>query len=177
MDEYDVVAVSTGERQWCEGDGKANDFDIRQIVAQQYLAVGRREAEFRIKQDALQFRDGFAACDGTGAAAGPGGPQPLGEYQRGDDDISVENDPRRGQGFQPDWRAHRTASATSSSVIPRSASFSRTAAGAPIRAGVSTKRSPSTMTWKCDAGPRASSACLGRVSWFLEVSLTSMVRK
>jgi hypothetical protein len=71
-------------------------------------------------------------------------------------------------------RAQRTASVTSASVRPSSASLARTASPRWMRTGVSTICPSRTSTSKYSAAATASTALLGSVSWFLDVSLASI---
>lgn len=79
------------------------------------------------------------------------------------------------QGFLSDRRrAHLTASAMDDSPIPRSSSFLRTASARCTRTGVRTICAPNTSISRYSKGASESIKRLGRVTWFLDDSFTSM---
>ena len=70
-------------------------------------------------------------------------------------------------------RAQATASATSASVTPNSASLPRTASARVRRTGVRTIRPLSSVTSKYSTPGKSDTTFLGRVNWFFDVSLAS----
>jgi hypothetical protein len=175
LNEHRIIPVAAIERQIRRRLQQRNDLREGKIILQQYTLLRRGELEFRVGQDARQFLYCLTTDDGRETRR-PGISQPgqaSPKYQGRDDDIGIEYRPpqRRAQAC---LRPQATASATSWSVMPSSASLARTAAAPPTRAGVRTSLSPSTTTSKWLGRPSASMTFAGSVSWFLDVSFASM---
>ena len=97
-------------------------------------------------------------------------PRPKGLHQRGDEHVRVQHDSRL---VQSGRLAHSTASRTSSSEMPSSASFWRTASNRLAWTGVRTIRPPSSLTLKQSTPGNEASSSSGSVSWFAPVTLAS----
>jgi hypothetical protein len=124
-----------------------DELAIREISAQQGFHLRARQAEFRIREEAQQLADGFAAAQGQEPALPPELPEPrqtpAREQGRRQNDVRVENNP---QCFG--LLAQAIASRMSDFLIPSRGSFSRTSSMPPGRTGLNTMESFSTRTSK-----------------------------
>ncbi len=96
----------------------------------------------------------------------------MAKQQSGDKDVGVQHDPRSDQSCR---LAHATASFTSSSVMPSSASFWRTASARLSRKGTNTIRPFSSLALKQSTPGNNANSLSGSVSCFVAVSFANIV--